>query len=216
MYNQSTKYRTIKRARQWEQSLVDFIEKSFTKKNRDYMYTAALISRLKKYFDNVTIMNFHDKSKDFSEYFFCDAIPGAKHTCQFAKNDEETHSFNLSVDLAYGNLAFAARKMGLLKIANDTEMKIVSAAVQNHHEQTLGLTRDDFKLKCPSAARLQQLLKKSLKYEKKVFPQLDEDALKSDFKNKSTTVLCDVDTAVTLKMPEWQTFFKSLKVSIRV
>lgn len=211
LYNQHIKYRTLKRPGQWRTSLADYLEKSVRGGGFDYAYTARLVTRLRKYFENITIVNLHDKSKEFSEHFFCDAMPGAKNTCQFIKNDNKTQHLNSSVDLVYINLAFAARQMGLLRIATDEELKTVSAVVRKHHEQTLGRTINDFKLICPPAKMLEMILNKSLQYEKSIFPKLDEAVLRSDFEKQSTTLLCDVDIVGTLKMPEWQLFFKSLK-----
>ena len=65
-------------------------------------------------------------------------------------------------ELAYRDMVFAARSMGLIEIWSDKQMRVVAAAVQEHHEQVLGLTRDDLKLKCPPAEVLERLLHNSL------------------------------------------------------
>ena len=53
-------------------------------------------------------MNFHDKTMDLIERFYCKAIPNAKYTCNAARNSTTLRIMNLSKYLGYSNLAFTA------------------------------------------------------------------------------------------------------------
>ena len=54
--------------------------------------TFPLVSRLKQNLDNtrnntnIVVMNFHDRSMDLSERFYCEEIPDANHTCKAIQN----------------------------------------------------------------------------------------------------------------------------------
>ena len=104
---------------------------------------------------------------------------------------------------------FAARSMDLIKIWSDTQMKVVADAVQEYHEQVLGLTRDDLKLKCPPAEVLERLLHNSLEVEKFFPPERSENDLISDFEKMETPKLCEVDVKAALEDSKWVTFFQS-------
>ena len=85
----------------------------------------------------------------------------------------------------------------------------MTAAIKNYQTETLGLSSEDFKLKCLSPDMLQRLLEKSLEYEKTVFPELDGSDLRADFEKQATTKLCIIDVEHTLGRSEWKEFFKN-------
>ena len=45
-------------------------------------YTMSLVSRLKEEFENIVIMDYHDKSKHVVEDFYCNAMANAQNTCK--------------------------------------------------------------------------------------------------------------------------------------
>ena len=60
-------------------------------------------------------------------------------------------------------------KKGMVQIQNDQQMTQVTNAVQNHQLKTLGLTKDDFPLTCPSSEALDHFLSVSLMMEESFF-----------------------------------------------
>jgi len=214
VFNQTHKKRRLTHLHLWDSSFLDFlldeIEHGPTSK-----YTFPLVSRLKQHVDNtrnntnVVVMNFHDRSMDLSERFYCEAIPDAYHTCEVIRNSETSIHANPTVYLGYENLAYAACKANLVHANSKVLRNALNTAVKKHQEETLGLTRDDFKLKCLPPEILQRLLNKSLEYEKAVLPELDGSDLRADFEKQATSKLCIVDVEFTLSKPEWKDFFKN-------
>lgn len=91
-------------------------------------------------------------------------------------------------------------------------MSVFTAAIKKHQEETLGLTKDDFKLKClpPEILQLLQLLlNKSLEYEKALLPELDGSDLRADFEKQAASKLRIVDAEFALEKPGWKDFFNN-------
>jgi len=89
----------------------------------------------------------------------------------------------------------------------------VTRAIQMHYENTLGRTRKDFDYVCPSKELSELMLKRTLEFERELFPDADERAadVMSDFEKQSKSNLCIVDVKATMMEQEWQTFAETLK-----
>lgn len=179
------------------------------------IYTTEVVSRVRKYFDNVVIINMHDDShRDNNEKFFCEAVPDAKRTCDAVVHSEEVIHTNTRRDLIYKDLTYAASKKRLLKsITTDREMEMVSNAVQKYQEKTLNLTKYDFDMNCLPPETQEWMLNKSLEIERLLFPGFfnspkGEADLRADFEIKSKYSLCKIDANTTLQKREWKEFFQ--------
>ena len=195
-----------------KRSIVNFL----TNRNKDGRYTLQVLQRYAEHFDNVKVVNFHDKSKDLAESFYCDHMTGANNMCKAITEYKEEMRDNPSRPLSYMYLAYGAHMRGLINIKTKQQMKSIVYRIKQHQEQTLGLTAYDFKLNCPSTQDLQSTLNLSLKIEKELFPTFflspsGESDLRSDFGKQAKTTLCNVDVDITLMTEEWNTYFKSLK-----
>ena len=98
-------------------------------------------------------MNFHDKSVDLVEGFYCKAMPDANRTCNVIRKTPTSFHRNPSKYLGYANLVYHARKTGLVNIGNNQAIALITA-IKNHQTNTLGLSSEDFKLKCLSSDML--------------------------------------------------------------
>jgi len=212
LFNEGAKKRSLKQVEKWEQNVVDFITNNTS--HVPDMYTFPLVQRLEKEFDNVVLMNMHDKSKDF----FCDAMPYAHHTCKAIRESADKEKvLNSSVDFIYQDLAYGAFKKGLVAIKTDSKMNEVAKAVKLFQERKLGLRSSDFIMTCPSSETKKILLEKSLEFEKSLFPEwfsspLGEAKLRSDFEKKARSpILCAVDADAVLGEKVWQDFFETLE-----
>jgi len=181
------------------------------------------MQRYKQVFDNITIMNFHDMTKGgLIEDFYCHAMPDAKNICnkiKMSKNNNDIIKRNPSETIEYMNLLNAAEKRDYIKVTGTSDKKKYNIALQKvkqHQEETLELSSNDFVIKCPPPKVLEELLEKSLQFEKEIFPKffsspLGEAALRSDFEKKKTaSKFCSIDSEAILETSEWREFFKSL------
>ena len=121
---------------------------------------------------------------------------------------------NPSIDLIYGDLTYNAMKQGMFQIQNHEQMTQVTNAVQKHQLETLGLTKNDFPLTCPSSEVLDQMLSVSLMMEESLFPKFyktphGEESLRASFKKYSKTKLCTLNADEALRDTVWIDFFKN-------
>ena len=126
---------------------------------------------------------------------------------------EETVA-NPSINLMYEDLAYKAMKKGMVQIQNDQQMTEVTNAVQNHQLKTLGLTKDDFPLTCPSSEALDHFLSVSLMIEESFFPEFyktphGEESLRASFEKYSKTKLCALNADEVLRDTVWIGFFEN-------
>ena len=212
-YNQWVKERKLADTTKWTASIVDAI--IGIDKVIPLGYTTEVVSRVRKYFDNVVTINMHDDShRDNIEKFFCEAVPDAKRTCDAVVHSEEVIHTNTGRDLIYEDLTYAASKKRLLiSITTDDEMKMVSNAVQKYQEKTLNLTKYDFDMNCLPPETQEWMLDKSLEIERLLFPGFfnspkGEADLRADFEIKSKYSLCKIDANTTLQKREWKKFFQ--------
>ena len=190
-------------------------------------YTAKLVQRIKEAKirnSNILLRNMQDDAKDgkLAETFFCDALPGATHTCNaFRSGHAQSLDIgeNASPTFDYDDLALAAMNAGLIHFdaSNKEETLQITQSIQKFQEKTLKQSRRDFERTCPKPESLDKLWEISLDDEMELFPHLFENYtlgysnLRTGFDLAAKTSLCVVDTDNVLEDEAWQTFFKSLK-----
>ena len=202
----------------WETSIVDYIEMMdedyFKKKVSGVPLLTVLVDMLRKNFETLEMVNMHN-GKDNNEEFFCEVMPNANRTCEALKGSNATQNeANQSRDMIYQDLAYNAMKQGMVQIQNHEQMKQVTNAVQKHQLETLGLTKDEFPLTCPSSEALDHLLSISLMMEESLFPEFyktpqGEESLRVSFKKYSRTKLCAINADEALRDAVWIDFFKN-------
>jgi len=81
-------------------------------------YTIGLMSHLKEKFENTVIMDYHNKSKNVVKGFYSNAIPNARNTCKAIIQDILMDKIrdNVWKELAYGDMVFDVRSIGLIEI----------------------------------------------------------------------------------------------------
>jgi hypothetical protein len=177
-------------------------------------YAVPLLSRLKDYFDDIVVLNYHDDSRDdLLERFYCQAVPDASRTCQAVRDSTYLKVYNSRRDLIYDDLA------GIVDIRTKEQFKTFVESARKFQESTLGLRSKDFKMKCLSDEKAQLLLNVSLQAEAKLFPEFfkgpsGEASLRSDFEKKRVANgLCEVDAKSVFAEPQWRAFLSSLNSS---
>ena len=228
LYNEFWKMRKFGKQDEfkWETSIVDFIQMIVIEENffyrdvasdilvmKEMKHTYFLVDMLKKHFETVEVVNMHD-GKDSNEEFFCEVMPHANRTCKSVKDMTKDVKANPSKDLIWGDMAYKAMKQGMVQIENHEEMSEVMKAVQKHQLETLGLTKNDFPLTCPSSEVLDQMLSVSLMMEESLFPKFyktphGEESLRASFKKYSKTKLCTLNADEALRDTVWIDFFKN-------
>ena len=184
-------------------------------------YSMQVFQRYKNFFDDVIIVNMHDPSKDLTEAFYCDAMPHAEHTCNKVKKmietREKSNQSKGNTYIGYRRLALAAaaKYKEHINIQSEDELNILIEQIQNHQENTLARSFDDFKKICPLQEQYDLLLQKSLEFEKELLPDfyaspLGEAELRSDFE-QSKSKMCSIDYEEVLEIEEWANYFSSMK-----
>jgi hypothetical protein len=213
----------------WNTSIIDFITDILNNKDDpvSFGYTLPLLERLEKEsgVDNIVVMNFHDARGVSADGLFCHPLLNAPHTCDATRRDTANSGVshkNSGVDLAYQDLAYAAREVGLINIMSDAEMSQVSQAAQDYQEKILNLTSKDFRRICLPPDIANALYEKSLEYEAMIFqyyasmiqfkPDDMELRLKPDFEIAMQSKLCKIDVDVILQDEGWRAFFQSLSL----
>ena len=211
-YNENTKKRTLNDTFEWESSILDRVYDRIN--NVPVIHITKLEERLRKRFDNVLVMNFHDHSKGGPDTtLFCEPALNMNHTCKAIQNEKDPIHANGGINLDYTDLAYGAKKSGLVKIETNKRMQQVAQAMQDHHMHVLNGTV--FKRVCPPQEDLDRLLNMSLTFELMYFPN-QVDTLKSDFDKLATTKLCKVDVDQTLEEKRWRDFVVSLSTDEEV
>ena len=190
----------------------------------DHNYPTAVIGRYKKIFSNVVVMNYHDKTKDLLERFYCDAIPNAPRACKKAiemtKNGDGGKA-NQSHNAVYEELTYAAHRSGRINVDSQKSCETVTTSIKTHQEKTLKLSSDDFPRACPSSKILNEIWDISLRSEKDFNKHVNNgldyegegsllSSLKDDFDAYSRTKLCQVDVYTVLQSQVWRDFFANL------
>jgi len=194
--------------------------KTFFNSDNDDVYTFQVFQRYKRFFDNVAIMNMHDKSKDLTESFYCDTMPHAEHTCNKVKSMKKvkSNSSKSNAYMALRTLALAAKEKDYIDLKTEKDIQFAMEQIQNHQENTLGNSVNNFKFICPSKEQYDILLQKSLQFEKELMPDffaspIGEAELRSHFE-ETKAKMCSVDHEEIINSKEWIEFFSSLKTSI--
>lgn len=185
----------------------------------EYIFYA--LPRYKKYFDNIAIINIHDKSVDPTDSFFCDMIPHAPKTChafrqKVAKDGITRQENKSSKDIVYKELAYAAHRRGIFHIKAKQHLNVTVHAIQHYHEEVLNLSVEDFPRKCLSKEILDKIWDISEQAEQEFglvsHTNGQEDPIiaemKADFEKKSKSDLCDVDFDEVLRKDTWRVFFE--------
>ena len=177
----------------------------------------AVIERYKQVFSNVVVMNYHDKSKDLIERFYCDAIPNAPNACKKAIEMTKTKGeakINQSYSAVYEELTYAAHRSGMINVHSQKYCEAVTTAIKAHQEKTLKLSSDDFPHACPSSKVLGEIWDITLRSEKDFNKHVNEGegsilstSLKDDFDAYTRTNLCHVDVHAILQSQVWRDFF---------
>ena len=209
-YNQDTKInipeRKLNDTFEWESSILDRVHDRIN--NVPVNHITKLEERLRKRFDNVLVINYHDHSKGGPDTtLFCEPALNMNHTCEAIQNEKDPMHANGGINLDYTDLAYGAKKSGLVKIETNERMQQVAQAMQDHHMHVLNGTV--FKRVCPPQEDLDRLLNMSLTFELMYFPN-QVDTLKSDFDKLATTKLCKVDVNQTLEDKRWRDFVIAL------
>jgi len=181
----------------------------------------AVIERYKQVFSNVVVMNYHDKSKDLIERFYCDAIPNVPNACKKAIEMTKTKGeakINQSYSAVYEELTYAAHRSGMINVHSQKYCEAVTTAIKAHQEKTLKLSSDDFPRACPSSKVLGEIWDITLRSEKDFNKHVNEDegsilstSLKGDFDAYARTSLCHVDVNTILQSQVWRDFFAEVK-----
>ena len=194
----------------------------------------AVIERFKQVFSNVVVMNYHDKSKDLIERFYCNVMPNAPNACKKAieitktkgettKTKGEAKIKNQSYSAVYEELTYAAHRSGMINVHSQKYCEAVTTAIKAHQEKTLKLSSDDFPRACPSSKVLDEIwditlhsekdfnkhVKNGLNYEGE--GSLLSTGLKDDFDAYARDSLCHVDVHSVLQSPVWRDFFAEVK-----
>jgi len=118
-------------------------------------------------------------------------------------------------DRYYDAIAIAAAQRGLVN-TSAWSRTTVREAVKHHQESTMGQSRHDLPMQCPSAAELDALLSYSLQQEQQLVPKLyatHRDEHVAGFQHKvETQAFCWVDVPAVLNMEEWIRFFETLNL----
>eukprot|EP00581_Thalassiosira_minuscula_P011745 CAMPEP_0183718882 /NCGR_PEP_ID=MMETSP0737-20130205/12023_1 /TAXON_ID=385413 /ORGANISM="Thalassiosira miniscula, Strain CCMP1093" /LENGTH=438 /DNA_ID=CAMNT_0025948525 /DNA_START=109 /DNA_END=1425 /DNA_ORIENTATION=- len=211
-YNQNTKTRRLQDEPKWEQSILDLVSHHLqnVKKNIfSVSHLSLLVPRLRTRFDEVLVLNFHDQSRGGPHAdLFCQPSLNMTNMCKAIRDQGPTPHMNSGINLDYSNLAYAAKKAGLVDIDSDERMVDVANAARIYHRDALDSI--PFARVCPPSSEIEQLWSFSLSYELEFFPETDVDDMKSDFETFSTEKLCKVDVEQTLKVKSWQDFFRGV------
>jgi len=200
-----------------------------------HKYTLSAVSRYQMYFENVVVMNYHDKSKSILERFYCDVLPGAIETCRKLKSIKVSKSINTSHSRVYEELAYAAHRRGMINIKEKLNAKsvvesrrqhnikkksnaeLVQESICQHQEKILNLTSYDFPRKCLPDDILNEIWSTSLEAEKKFGgDEVDESTMKDEFDKYSKTSFCELDLDAILHSPLWVKFFQDQNQKLQV
>ena len=163
---------------------LDKIKHSLTSKHHVF----PLVSRLKHYEastrnnSSIVVMNFPNRRMDISEHFHCKSIPDSRRNYEDSRDSETSAHDNLEVHLRCVNLSRATWKINIVHANTKSQRGTLNSSVKKHQEENLGLTLDDFKLKCLPPETSQHLLNKSLECEKDDLPELCGSDMRADFK----------------------------------
>ncbi|KAL7472209.1 hypothetical protein ACHAXS_012527 [Conticribra weissflogii] len=207
VFNEIHKGRKLANRELWEESIVDFVFQN--SESYHILYTASLYNRLLQKFerDSIILLDYHDKkTKGPDETLFCN-MPNAVHMCNATRFTNMSPS-NPSANLDYFDLAYGAKKEGLMSIPDDGKMKEVVKSIESYHESNLNGRK--FERICPSSSILQKIWNMTLTAESN-FNQNNNPQnyheLRLDFDRAAMNKLCALDVTKILNDPGWKDFF---------
>ena len=179
-------------------------------------YTTHVIERYRRYFKNITVLNFHE-SMGVIESFYCQGIQDATNACRTVQMMNTTDYKGRS-SLPYKEILIAARKANLVKIGSNSEFKLALEFLEQKSHPELSVENET--LICLPPNVLDSMLTKSLEAEKELFPDLfssplGEAALRADFEQHSKTNLCGANVTTIINDREWRNFFRDVGKSMR-
>jgi len=191
----------------WGENIVDFLEENSETYHSYYVW--SLLQRLRRKFDekNIILMDFHDKStRGPEETLFCN-IPNATEMCNAARSSKE-ENLNPSVNLDYFDLAYGAKKEGMVSMSGTKKTTKLLKAIEKYHNTNL--TGAKFERVCASSTILERIWSMTLAADSKLNPRNNPDnydEMRLDFEKSASTKLCKLDVAKTLNNPAWKNFF---------
>jgi len=171
----------------------------------------ALMESYQEYFDDVVIINFHDRKQTLEASFFCDAVQDMTNMCQNVKHIKLDRA-NLSVPLQIKEIILAAKKSKIL----DEEIQNIKAEVLIHKfmsESRIGV--HDLPLHCISDEILEDIFQWTLKEEMQLVPiwfesMGGEARLRNDFQSFKRHSACQVKVSELLEDERWVRLFRSM------
>ena len=122
----------------------------------------------------VKILNMHEE-RHITESFYCDMVPNAPQTCKHYLDQEDDNSAKQNVRVVItsscSNMVYTAAKGGIIGIdtTNQTRHEATLHCVSFMEENNI--THAGLPLICPKRDMLENLLNKSLEFEKKMVPE---------------------------------------------
>mmetsp|Transcript_20007 Transcript_20007/g.39586 ORF Transcript_20007/g.39586 Transcript_20007/m.39586 type:complete len:332 (+) Transcript_20007:95-1090(+) len=151
VFNEIQKSLTLAKREERGESIVDFLLQN--SKSYHDLYVASLFDRLQQKFDkkNIIVLDYHDtRTRGPDETLFCN-MPNAAHMCN-ATRFIDTSTSNPSANLDYSDLAYGAKKEGLISIPDDRKMAQVAESIERYHKSNLNARK--FERVCPSSSIL--------------------------------------------------------------
>ncbi|GFH52433.1 hypothetical protein CTEN210_08909 [Chaetoceros tenuissimus] len=197
----SSQYRHLHDTGKLSETIIQYFQKILQRKTppgKNY-----IAKKLLRKFENVVIINYHDKRfRGSGESFYCHAMPNATHICDAIKSEEtKRDNARSSRQIDFQDLIHYA--MDFKESDRNTARKIA----QKYLEETKNLT---MRKTCLDEDAKEKLLNKTLEFKQNVYPGDNEDELKSQFEKDVLTKLCTVDMDETLKDKAWKSFFQSI------
>jgi len=200
-------------------SMPDWLDQELEKRAEQHTY--KVYRRYSDFFPgNVRVFNFDNPSVPHGESFFCDAVPGADHSCQMIRSESanETRHRNQKLELEYPELKMELRARNIsdrLRSSDNgvrgywNDLRYLEHIVdKNPGNIPLWMDGDpppDSKAiiwrKCPSRKTLDKILTMTQFYEEElkgiVFPPVSnstQTAMEDDFRKRIPMSFCSLDT----------------------
>jgi len=165
----------------------------------------VLMESFQEYFDDVVIMNFHDRKQSLEASFFCDAVPDMTNMCQNVKFQNFDRA-NLSIPLQIQEIILAAKESKML----DEEIRNIRNEMLIHKfmsESRIGL--HDLPMHCISDEILEDIFQWTLV--PKWFQYMGgEVRLRNDFESFKRHSACQVKVRELLEDERCVRFFRSM------
>jgi hypothetical protein len=182
-----------------------------------YDASVSTWKRYSKYFDDIAIINFHDREKPIQVEFFCDINPELHNTCQQVKKKKLTRS-NPSQNLQLKYLINAAVEKNILDLGKSNNEKILKAEgeINRFMREDLNIEWKDLPSECHEDL-WEVLFQQTLKNEIEIVPAWfeergGEEALRKDFEIFKENKSCNINIDEILEDEKWVEFFGNLVI----